>query len=172
MTELAAAQAEPAPRRRSRWFPWGDYKVSRKAPFASESFCFPAPPPCKLGRAEKTKALDLSIEGFALNFVGMTGFEPATTRPPDVYSNRAELHPEIHLRELPRVWDCKYKPLFLQNQTFTTFFKKNHKVGRNLPPPSEHHTLLPLAVCALRGGLFGSARPIVGICARNRPAIP
>lgn len=26
--------------------------------------------------------------------VGMTGFEPATTRPPDVYSNRAELHPD------------------------------------------------------------------------------
>ena len=26
--------------------------------------------------------------------VGMTGFEPATPRPPDVYSNRAELHPE------------------------------------------------------------------------------
>ena len=25
--------------------------------------------------------------------VGVTGFEPATTRPPDVYSNRAELHP-------------------------------------------------------------------------------
>ena len=23
----------------------------------------------------------------------MTGFEPATTRPPDAYSNRAELHP-------------------------------------------------------------------------------
>ena len=28
-------------------------------------------------------------------FVGMTGFEPATTRPPDAYSNRAELHPAI-----------------------------------------------------------------------------
>ena len=27
----------------------------------------------------------------------MTGFEPATTRPPDVYSNRAELHPEVSL---------------------------------------------------------------------------
>lgn len=27
--------------------------------------------------------------------VGVTGFEPATTRPPDVYSNRAELHPAI-----------------------------------------------------------------------------
>ena len=26
-------------------------------------------------------------------FVGMTGFEPATTRPPDAYSNRTELHP-------------------------------------------------------------------------------
>ena len=30
-----------------------------------------------------------------LYFVGMTGFEPATTRPPDAYSNRAELHPEL-----------------------------------------------------------------------------
>ena len=29
-----------------------------------------------------------------LEEVGMTGFEPATTRPPDEYSNRAELHPE------------------------------------------------------------------------------
>ena len=27
--------------------------------------------------------------------VGMTGFEPATTRPPDEYSNRAELHPAL-----------------------------------------------------------------------------
>ena len=25
----------------------------------------------------------------------MTGFEPATTRPPDAYSNRAELHPVL-----------------------------------------------------------------------------
>ncbi len=30
--------------------------------------------------------------------VGMTGFEPATTRPPDAYSNRAELHPALFLR--------------------------------------------------------------------------
>ena len=30
--------------------------------------------------------------------VGMTGFEPATTRPPDAYSNRAELHPAAQLR--------------------------------------------------------------------------
>ena len=26
--------------------------------------------------------------------VGMTGFEPATTRPPDVYANRAAPHPD------------------------------------------------------------------------------
>ncbi len=25
--------------------------------------------------------------------VGMTGFEPATSRPPDAHSNRTELHP-------------------------------------------------------------------------------
>ena len=31
----------------------------------------------------------------ALYSVGMTGFEPATTRPPDEYSNRAELHPAL-----------------------------------------------------------------------------
>jgi hypothetical protein len=30
--------------------------------------------------------------------VGVTGFEPATTRPPDAYSNRAELHPELRLQ--------------------------------------------------------------------------
>ncbi len=30
-----------------------------------------------------------------LEEVGMTGFEPATTRPPDEYSNRAELHPAL-----------------------------------------------------------------------------
>lgn len=31
----------------------------------------------------------------------MTGFEPAATRPPDVYSNRAELHPEqIQLKNI------------------------------------------------------------------------
>ena len=31
------------------------------------------------------------------SYVGMTGFEPATTRPPDAYSNRAELHPATFL---------------------------------------------------------------------------
>mgnify|MGYP006954209520 CR=1 FL=1 len=30
----------------------------------------------------------------AFSVVGVTGFEPATTRPPDVYSNRTELRPD------------------------------------------------------------------------------
>lgn len=46
------------------------------------------------GRDEKKKPrYSTEYQGFRL--VGMTGFEPATTRPPDVYSNRAELHPEL-----------------------------------------------------------------------------
>ena len=40
---------------------------------------------------KKKPRYSIEYQGFRL--VGMTGFEPATTRPPDVYSNRAELHP-------------------------------------------------------------------------------
>ena len=48
---------------------------------------------------EKQKVLNRKIEDLCLlSFVGMTRFELATTRPPDVYSNRAELHPEFVLR--------------------------------------------------------------------------
>ena len=47
-----------------------------------------------LGYANK-KIPNLVIEDSGLRYVGMTGFEPATTRPPDAYSNRAELHPEV-----------------------------------------------------------------------------
>ena len=50
-------------------------------------------------RGYKQKVLNLSIEDLGLlSLVGMTRFELATTRPPDVYSNRAELHPELVLR--------------------------------------------------------------------------
>ena len=40
----------------------------------------------------KTHDIRLNIMGFPS--VGVTGFEPATTRPPDVYSNRTELRPD------------------------------------------------------------------------------
>ena len=46
------------------------------------------------------KAMRVEVDSLllALYSVGMTGFEPATTRPPDEYSNRAELHPECSWR--------------------------------------------------------------------------
>ena len=47
------------------------------------------------GVGMKRKSLDIRLNIRAFRLVGMTGFEPATTRPPDVYSNRAELHPEL-----------------------------------------------------------------------------
>ena len=43
---------------------------------------------------EKKKKLDSGWCYQALCVVGITGFEPATPRPPDVYSNRTELYPE------------------------------------------------------------------------------
>ncbi len=36
----------------------------------------------------------INLQSFKPLIVGVTGFEPATTRPPDVYSNRTELRPE------------------------------------------------------------------------------
>ena len=41
----------------------------------------------------KRKILDIRLNIKDFSSVGVTGFEPATTRPPDAYSNRAELHP-------------------------------------------------------------------------------
>ena len=43
----------------------------------------------------KRKILDIRLNIKDFSSVGVTGFEPATTRPPDAYSNRAELHPEL-----------------------------------------------------------------------------
>ena len=43
---------------------------------------------------KQTLTFGFNLKISVLSSVGMTGFEPATTRPPDVYSNRAELHPE------------------------------------------------------------------------------
>lgn len=45
----------------------------------------------RLAKAKK-KETDNSL---APLLVGMTRFEPATSRPPDVHSNLAELHPDI-----------------------------------------------------------------------------
>ena len=59
--------------------------------------------PYAAGLGVKRKILgNRDFQGFCL--VGMTGFEPATPRPPDVYSNRAELHPAAkHLFAIAKV---------------------------------------------------------------------
>ena len=54
--------------------------------------------------ANKTKSIDNHQIINASYLVGVTGFEPATSRPPDVYSNRTELYPEL--------CECKSKPYF------------------------------------------------------------
>ena len=54
--------------------------------------------------ADKTKSIDNHQIINAFNSVGVTGFEPATSRPPDVYSNRTELYPEFSV--------CKSTPNF------------------------------------------------------------
>ena len=52
------------------------------------------------------------------------GFEPATTRPPDAYSNRAELHPELRVQ--------KYG--FSANwQIFSRFFFKKMQLSSQNP---------------------------------------
>ena len=52
----------------------------------------------------KTKSIDNHQIINAFLGVGATGFEPATSRPPDVYSNRTELRPEL--------CECKSTRLF------------------------------------------------------------
>ena len=52
--------------------------------------------------------------------VGMTGFEPATTRPPDAYSNRAELHPALFN-------GCKDRYFSIHTKLFCLFFACERK---------------------------------------------
>ncbi len=52
--------------------------------------------------------------------VGMTGFEPATTRPPDAYSNRAELHPALFN-------GCKDRYFSIHAKLFCLFFTPDSK---------------------------------------------
>ena len=61
--------------------------------------------------------------------VGMTGFEPATTRPPDEYSNRTELHPECSL-------DVQHKASSLlrcKDKQKVANYQMSHEGSQNLP---------------------------------------
>ena len=50
-------------------------------------------------KCSKNKKASTIIRLSMLFSVGMTGFEPATTRPPDAYSNRTELHPVLRVQK-------------------------------------------------------------------------
>ena len=54
--------------------------------------------------------------------VGVTGFEPATTRPPDVYSNRAELHPDGVTCVVTSTFRSANIALIFKFHTFLTIF--------------------------------------------------
>ena len=89
----------------------------------------------------KTIDIQLNINGFRL--VGVTRFELATTRPPDAYSNRAELHP-VAFRSANIVY-------FSQTGTFLQdFFLILSSMKRFLP-------LIPLLLALLGTTCGGSA---------------
>mgnify|MGYP006897821006 CR=1 FL=1 len=76
--------------------------------------------------AKKKPRYSIEYQGFRL--VGMTGFEPATTRPPDVYSNRAELHPEVHSRENLSFGTANIEFFFYSAKPFGFFLQKKYKL--------------------------------------------
>ena len=52
-----------------------------------------------LNKNEKISLRKLSVKGdFSLYFVGMRGFEPPISGPPDQHFNRTKLHPEFFLQ--------------------------------------------------------------------------
>ncbi len=78
----------------------GRYKNPQRAKPCRLPFCIPSLHSSKLGSVQNTKGLLRNRSSPLLTFVGMAGFEPAASRPPDVHSNRAELHP-VSVRRSP-----------------------------------------------------------------------
>ena len=74
----------------------------------------------------KRKILDIRLNIKDSRLVGVTRFELATTRPPDVYSNRAELHPASEKQCKCRIKKSVFKilsGLFLLSGHFPCFRK-------------------------------------------------
>jgi hypothetical protein len=66
------------------------------------------------------------------SFVGMTGFEPATTRPPAVYANRTAPHPEFVkiIFKAKEVKNCHFSK-FAQRKYFLKFKPNEYKKKPN-----------------------------------------
>ena len=91
--------------------------------------------------------------------VGMTGFEPATTRPPDEYSNRTELHPVCGCKSRNSFWKFQINSYFCVRKTLIS--GKNMQIRLTAPRLLRHETELPasksisnraLIIKALAGG--------------------
>ena len=93
----------------------------------------------------KTKKARQPSDCQAFSSVGVTGFEPATTRPPDVYSNRTELRPDYPFPTAPdirylSVWDCKYSIFFRNIHISASFFSIFAGDETFLPPSGRAHS--------------------------------
>ena len=88
--------------------------------------------------------------------VGVTGFEPATTRPPDVYSNRTELRPDSFGKkeQNPSLWDCKYSIFFKNKHISAGFFSIFAEMKR-------FSRLLLTFSAALASACGGSSGPVL-----------
>ncbi len=74
------------------------------------------------GSTDKKKKVCRKINT-PLCFVGVTGFEPATTRPPDVYSNRTELRPDCGAKVLLFFESAKFFRKISAQIAILSFFK-------------------------------------------------
>ena len=99
MTRLATAQSATATFNAYLWFSLnGLHNIEYQRPLCEWLFFYIYTPfDASIVGIDIKKSPILRLRTLILNIVGMTRFELATTRPPDVYSNRAELHPEKFL---------------------------------------------------------------------------
>ena len=103
VTRLATRQTGSASLTPFTFLLYGLHKVYPKAA-EPLPFVFAPPPLCLqaifVWVGTKTKARNF-LQAFVLNFVGVTRFELATPRPPDVYSNRADNPDYLYISKLP-----------------------------------------------------------------------
>ena len=104
----------------------------------------------------KRKILDIRLNIKDFPSVGVTGFEPATTRPPDVYSNRTELRPDSFGKkeQNPSLWDCKYSIFFKNKHISAGFFSIFAEMKR-------FSRLLLTISAALASACGGSSGPVL-----------
>ena len=92
-----------------------------------------------------------------LNFVGVTGLEPATSRPPDAYSNQLSYTPIVFWRitlekqDFLCVCECKGSTFIRLRQIFRgLFLRKTTSPTENLVSGGRKVGICPLKGCTLQ----------------------